>query len=236
MKSIDPLTKLGVGFLVIGFATVDERSTDLALLSLLIAGLLLLIERMPIRAFLFGLLPFAFFAVSSSWIYAVAPGNIYGWTGWDVALMVGLRTIAVGLTSMAFAYTTEPADLGRVLVHRARLPRRFVYGTLAAIQFLPALAEDARMARTIARASIAGVPSRLRLMLAGFNPTLGMTLLAGAVRRAGAAALAMELRGLSASGSATAWRVQRFQRRDLAFIVVAIAALAATRYLGAALG
>ena len=62
--------------------------------------------------------------------------NVYGWTGWQVALAVGLRTVAVGLVSMLFAYTTEPADLGRALVHRLHLPRRFVYGALAAIQFL----------------------------------------------------------------------------------------------------
>lgn len=232
MKRIDPLTKLAVAFLVIGFATLDERSVDLALLSLLLAFVLLVVERMPARAFLFGLLPFAFFALSSSWIYALAPANVHGWSGWDVALMVGLRTIAVGLTSMAFAHTTEPADLGRALVHRAHLPRRFVYGTLAAIQFLPAIAEDGRMAWMTARASTGDPRSRLNPMLIGQIPALGITLLSGAVRRAGAAALAMELRGLSSTASATAWRVPRFTRRDLAFGIAAVAVLAAIRFLG----
>jgi len=232
MKRIDPLTKLAVAFLVIGFATLNERSVDLALLSLLLAIILLVVERMPVRAFLLGLLPFVFFAVSSSWIYALAPANVYGFAGWDVALMVGLRTIAVGLISMSFAHTTEPADLGRALVHRARLPRRFVYGTLAAIQFLPALADDGRMAWMTARASASDPPSRLNPMLIARIPAIAITLLSGAIRRAGAAALAMELRGLSSTGSATAWRVPRFTRRDLCFAIAAIAVLAAIRFLG----
>ena len=231
MKSLDPLTKLAVAFVYIGFATLNERSVDLALLSILLTVLLLVVERMPIRSFALALLPFAFVAVTSSWIYAVAPANVYGWTGWQVALAVGLRTIAVSLVSMLFAYTTEPADLGRALVHRARMPRRFVFGALAAVQFLSALAEDARMARMIARAALPGGASRWRQALAGFNPALGIILLSGAIRRAGTAALAMELRGLTAAASTSDWRVPRPTFRDLAFALVAVALLPAIRLL-----
>lgn len=231
MRRLDPLTKLGVAFVYIGFATLDERASELAALSFLLAAILLLIERMPLRSFSLALLPFAFFAVTSSWIYAVAPANVYGWTGWEVALAVGLRTIAVGLVSMLFAYTTEPADLGRALVHRARMPRRFVFGTLAAVQFLPALADEARMARMIARAALPSGTARWRQALAGFNPTLGIILLSGAIRRAGTAALAMELRGLTTADATSGWRVPRVTRRDLAFAVVALAVLPAIRLL-----
>ncbi len=228
MKTLDPLVKLAVAFIFIFFATLSEQSVELAVLSVLLTALLIGAEGMPLRTFTLGLAPFAFFAVTSSWIYAVAPANVYGWTGWQVALAVGLRTVAVGLVSMLFAYTTEPADLGRALVHRARLPRRFVYGTLAAIQFLPALADEVRMARLIARASIPDGPaSGLRRSLAGLNPALGITLLAGAIRRAGSAALAMELRGLSATTRSSAWRVPRIRRRDVVFTLAAVATLAA---------
>ncbi len=231
MKSFDPLTKLAVAFVYIGFATLNERSLELAVLAILVTAMLLVVERMPLRSFALALLPFAFFAVTSSWIYAVAPSNVYGWTGWQVALAVGLRTIVVGLVSMLFAYTTEPADLGRALVHRARLPRRFVFGALAAVQFLPALAEEARMVRMIARAALPGGTPRWRQALAGFNPGLGIILLAGAIRRAGSAALAMELRGLTAAASTSDWRVPRPKPRDLAFAIVAAAVLPAIRLL-----
>ena len=231
MKSLDPLTKLVVAFVYVGFATLSDRSIELAALSVLVAAMLLAVERIPLRSFALALLPFAFFAVTSSWIYAVAPANVYGWTGWQVALAVGLRTIAVGLVSMLFAYTTEPADLGRALVHRARIPRRFVFGALAAVQFLPALADEARMARMIARAAMPSGTPRWRQALAGFSPALGVILLSGAIRRAGTAALAMELRGLTATAAAGDWRVPRPKGRDLAFAVVATALLPAIRFL-----
>lgn len=229
MKRLDPLTKLAIAFAYVGFATLNERSLELAVLAVIVTAMLLVVERMPLRSFALALLPFAFFAVTSSWIYAVAPSNVYGWTGWQVALAVGLRTIVVGLVSMLFACTTEPADLGRALVHRARLPRRFVFGALAAVQFLPALAEEARMARLIARAALPGGTPRWRQAMAGLNPALGIILLAGAIRRAGTAALAMELRGLTAAASPSRWRVPRATARDAAF-----AAAAAVPLLGLA--
>ena len=228
MRMLDPLVKLVVGFICIGFATLSDQAPELAVLVVLLTAILTGAENMPLRTFALGLLPFLFFAATSSWIYAVAPSNVYGWTGWQVALAVGLRTIAVGLVSMLFAYTTEPADLGRALVHRLHLPRRFVYGALAAIQFLPALAEEARMARLIARASIpAGPGSGFRRVLAGINPSLGITLLAGAIRRAGTAALAMELRGLNAATRSSPWRVPSIATRDIVFTLSAIATLVA---------
>ena len=143
------------------------------------------------------------------------------------------------INGRAYAVTTEPADLGRALVARAGLPRRFVFGTLAAIQFLPGLAEDARMVRLVARASIGGAEggcsSRLRVALAGLSPAVGVGLLAGAVRRAGTAALAMELRGLSATVPDTSWRVPRPTGRDVAFLAAALLVLALVRALGTAL-
>jgi energy-coupling factor transport system permease protein len=238
LKTLDPLTKLAVAFAFIGYATLTERVADVASLTVLFIALLLVAERMPIRTLLWALLPFVFFAASSSWIYAVAPAQPYGQasgSGWGVALLVALRTISVGLVSVAFAFTTEPADLGRALVHRVGLSRRFVFGALAAIQFLPSLAEDARMARLTARASI-GTASRLRVALAGFSPSVGIGLLAGAIRRAGTAALAMELRGLSATSGGSAWRVPRATGTDAIFAVAALLVLGLVRLLGTVLG
>jgi energy-coupling factor transport system permease protein len=120
------------------------------------------------------------------------------------------------MVSMAFALTTDPSDLARALVHRVGVSRRFAFGTLAAVQFLPALAEDARIARLIARGAVE--PGRgwtgLRRAVAGLSFGTGVMLLAGAIRRAGAAALAMELRGLSGDRPASAWSVPRATRKD----------------------
>lgn len=221
MKRLDPLVKLCVSFGVIVFATLNDRPDELAALALLLAVLLLAVERVPPRRFGFALAPFLFFAVTSSWIYALAPSNVYGWSGWQIALAVGLRTVAVGMVSMLFAFTTEPGDLARALVHRARLPRRFVFGALAAIQFLPVLAEEARLARLVARAALPPGASRFAVAMAGVGVDAAIALLAGAIRRAGTAALAMELRGLSAtSGAGSTWRVPRAGSRDVIFAAV----------------
>ena len=233
MTRLDPLAKLAVAFVVIAFATLSERAGELAALAILLVFLLLGVERVAPRRFALALAPFLFFAVTSSWIYAAAPANVYGWTGWQVALAVGLRTVVVGLVSMLFAFTTEPGDLARALVHRARLPRRFVFGALAAIQFLPTLAQEAQMARLVARAALPPDASRLTVALAGLRADGAIALLAGAIRRAGIAALAMELRGLSTTGGAgSAWRVPRAGWRDAAFAAAALAALMLSRFLG----
>jgi energy-coupling factor transport system permease protein len=222
-----------VAVLVIAVATFSERPAELAALALTLGVVLLAIERVPPRRFALALAPFLFFAVTSSWIYVLAPTNVYGWSGWQVAVAVGLRTIAVGLVSMLFAFTTAPGDLARALVHRAGLPRRFVFGALAAIQFLPVLAEEARLARLVARAALPRDSSRLAFALAGLRPDAVIVLLAGAIRRAGTAALAMEMRGLSvASGRGTAWRVPRAGRRDVAFVALTLLVLALLRVLG----
>ena len=233
MTRLDPLVKLGVAVLVIAVATFSERPAELAALALALGVVLLAVERVPPRRFALALAPFLFFAVTSSWIYVLAPTNVYGWSGWQVAVAVGLRTIAVGLVSMLFAFTTAPGDLARALVHRAGLPRRFVFGALAAIQFLPVLVEEARLARLVARAALPPDSSRLAFALAGLRPDAVIVLLAGAIRRAGTAALAMEMRGLSvASGRGTAWRVPRAGRRDVAFVALTLLVLALLRVLG----
>jgi len=230
----DPLTKLAVAFLYLGFITLSESVVALWAVAAIVLGLLMAVERVPPRRLLWAMLPFAFFAVTSSWIYVVAPDGASG--GWPVARLIASRTLVTGIVSMGFAFTTEPADLARALIHRTRLPHRFVHGALAAIQFLPALAEEARMARMIARASLK--PSRnralarLRESVAGLGPGFGMALLAGAVRRAGSAAIAMELRGLSAQRRPSAWRVPHATRRDLAFALAATALLPAVWTLG----
>jgi energy-coupling factor transporter transmembrane protein EcfT len=234
LKRLDPLTKLVVAVIYVGWATLSRQPMLLAGLCLGIVAWLILAERVRTAHLARSMLPFAFFAASTSWIYVVAPNPAMaaGETGWAISLLVALRTCAIGLVSIAFALTTEPADLARALIGRMHLPRRFVHGTLAAVQFLPALAEEARMTRLVARTAIVagdGHPLilRLRQRLAGLGLPLGINLLAGAVRRAGAAAIAMELRGLLTPGVQSSWRIPPFTPRDAVFGVGAILTLVA---------
>jgi energy-coupling factor transporter transmembrane protein EcfT len=229
----DPIAKLLVGFVYLAVATLAEAPAVPAAIAGAIALWLLAVERIAPMTLLKALLPFAFFAATSSWIYLAAPASdvraIAG-GGLDAAALVALRILAVGLVAIAFALTTEPADLARALIARGRLPRRFVFGALAAIQFVPALREEARLARLTARAA-QGAGGGLGWRLAGLGPGLAIVLLAGALRRAGAAAIAMELRGLGRAG-ALRWRAPRFGRRDAVFVTLALAGLAAALAAG----
>ena len=229
LTSRDPLAKLGLALACLVEATVSQRPAALGILAGGVLVLLLGIERIAPARLARAAWPFGLFALSSAWIYAVAPSSVYAGSGegWAVGLLVGTRTLTIGVISTAFVLTTEPADLARALVARARLPRRFVYGALAAVQFLPALSEEARLARMLARTTVHLDPrrppgwNRFRLAWAGLAPGIGIILLAGAVRRASAAALAMDLRGLSTASGPLRWRVPRFGRGDAVFVLLA---------------
>lgn len=241
ISRIDPLSKLAISLIWLIALSVCNRPLTFAIIAAALLALLTAVERVPIGKLARSLAPFAFFALTSSWIYAAAPNssayNMAQATGWAAAVVVGSRTMTIGLVTTLFALTTEPADLARALVARARLSPRFVYGALAAIQFLPGLAEEARMARMTARASLAhasggGMRRRTRLLFAGLNPGLALVLLAGAVRRASAAAIAMELRGLGVATAPPTWRVPQFTVRDAVFCAAAIIFIAAAWIAG----
>lgn len=240
LRTVDPLGKIALSLVWVIALSFCNRPLTFAILAGAIVALLLAAERVRVTTLLRALAPFAFFAVTSSWIYAVAPNPAYDMaraTGWAAAAIIGARTVTIGLVSIAFAMTTEPADLARALIGRARLSPRFVHGALAAIQFLPGLVEEARMARMTARAAAAHAPGgearrRARLFFAGLNPGLALVLLAGAVRRASAAAIAMELRGLGSATAAPTWRVPRFTPRDAAFCVISLLLLAGAWIVG----
>jgi energy-coupling factor transport system permease protein len=233
LASRDPLARLGAAAAFLAVATFSVSIPTLGGIAALMLALLVLVERVPLRRLATPLLFIAFFAATSSWIYAAAPNAEYralAGGGWAVGALVALRIVAVGLVSATFALTTAPGDLARQLTQRWGLPQRFVHGALAAVQFMPGLADEARMARMIARSAEAtgdgGLAARWRLFAAGWRPGLALTLLAGAIRRASAAALAMQLRGLTATSPPSRWGRRAFDRRDAVFMAIAGAALA----------
>ena len=240
MTPRDPLARMAVAFAAFVVVTLAPRPATGAVVFALLLGLLLGPAGVPLRSILRGLAPFAFFALTSAWIYAVAPDPTYraiGGTGWDAALLVTVRTFCVGLISLGYVLTTPAAGLARALVHRAGMPRRIVCGTLAAVQFLPGLAEELRMARLVARAALPDparggpIVAAVRRWGAGLGPSVIVTLLAGAMRRADTAAIALELRGVAGPGRPTPWRVARFGRDDAAFAVLSGLVLAAVAVL-----
>lgn len=227
LEARHPLAKLACALIAIAVITVSE-----ALPVLLAAGaatlvLLATVRQLSPHRLLRLINPFVLFAALSSWIYLVAENPAHaalGLPGWHSAIIVVIRILAIGLIAIAFAETTQPADLARALVLQAHLPRRFVYGALAAVQFMPALVEDYRMARLTALSSLPaaapgrGLWQRWRRLVAGMSPDVLVAIMAGALRRAGNAAVSMQMRGLADKPLTNTWRRKDITAADRALV------------------
>lgn len=228
-----PLAKLACAVVLVLAASLLDHVAGLALIAGTILLLLVGTEHRAPGALLRRMLPFGLLALAMSWIYLVAENPAHravGGSGAAVALLVASRILTMGVVSLAFAETTRPDALARALEQNAGLSRRVVQGVLAAVQFLPALAEDYRIMRLMQQARVegSGWGARIRRFVAGLAPDLLLLLLAGALRRADTAALSMQLRGLDAGSSSPAWRRQDFDVRDAITVAAALAlALAA---------
>jgi energy-coupling factor transport system permease protein len=193
----------------------------------------------PWRALGLRMVPFVVLALAMSWIYLVAEDPAHravpGHGAWTAAV-VAARILAMGLASLAFAETTRADDLARALEQNAGLPRRTVQGVLAAIQFLPALAEDYRLHRLLHRGSVAPGRrfARLRRGLAGLSPDLALVLFAGALRRAGEAALSMQMRGLGPGTPASSWRRRDPGPADAVVVAAALGLVLVAAWVGSA--
>jgi len=224
-----PLAKFMAALLAIAVLTLTETLTVYAATALAAISLVLA-SRFASPGRLARLMaPFLVFALTSSWIYLVAANPAHtamADSGWRAALVVACRILTVGLVSIAFAITTNPSDLARALVHKWRFPRRFVYGALAAIQFMPALVEDYRMARLTALSALGeardsgSISRRWRAFIAGRTLETALLLMAGALRRANDAALSMQLRGLTQARPTGGWKSWSFDWRDAGLVAL----------------
>jgi energy-coupling factor transport system permease protein len=142
----------------------------------------------------------------------------------SAGVVLFLRAVACGMISAFFALTTDPGALVRALMAHAGLPPRIGYSLFAAMQLVPDLASEAQQMR-LARAMKSGRPPR---RVPGITELVSLVipLLAFAIRRAGRAAIAMEARGLSPDAPRTIVNVPGFYRRDVVFVLVALAAIA----------
>lgn len=221
-----PLAKLVASGLLVLTASVLDRLSGLALVGGTVLAILVVAERRPLLRLARRMAAFAFLALAMSWIYLVAENPAYtavGGSGAWTAAVVAARILTMGVCSLAFAETTRADDLARALEQNARVPRRLVQGVLAAIQFLPALAEDYRMLRLLQPMPAPGLAGRLRAGLASVSPDVLLVLFAGAIRRAGAAALSMQMRGLGPRTQASTWRRREMDGRDLVLIAGSVA-------------
>ncbi|HEU0220960.1 MAG TPA: energy-coupling factor transporter transmembrane component T, partial [Paracoccaceae bacterium] len=223
LRRIDPLTKLVVCLVWIAASSLVLDSGFQLVTIGLVAILLVLVDRMPVWLFLAASTPFALFGfgfLTSSvlfhaehgYVTAVAAEAPFRGEAASTGVALCLRALACGLVSLFFARTVEPGALVRALMARAGLPARWGYALFAALNAAPDLAADLRLMR-LARAMRRGEAPR-RIIRPGELAGLAVPLLAGAIRRAGQTAIAMEARGLARTGRPALIGVPRFGTAD----------------------
>jgi energy-coupling factor transport system permease protein len=157
----------------------------------------------------------------------------------EARLMVGgsiaLRVLAFAALSLSFVFTTEPGLFVLSLVQQLRFNYRVAFGVLVGYRMLPLLQSEYQHIRAAQRA---------RGMAEGRGPVAwfqrmrryAVPLLAGAVRRAGRVALAMDARAFGAFPERTYRRRVRVGPADWAFAVGAVGLGAAVVTVLTALG
>ena len=139
------------------------------------------------------------------------------WSISDGSLQLGLgfllRGLAIALPAVLLMSCTDPTDLADALAQQARLPHRFVLGTLAAMRLVGLMAEEWQtivMARRARGVGSHGNP--WQRMKATLGQSFG--LMVQAVRRASRLAVTMEARGFG--GARRTWaREATFSRLDV---------------------
>jgi energy-coupling factor transport system permease protein len=161
-------------------------------------------------------------------IWSISEGSL------QLGLGFMLRGLAIALPAILLMSCTDPTDLADALAQKAKLPHRFVLGTLAAMRLVGLMAEEWQtigMARRARGVGSRGTPfQRFRAML---GQSFG--LLVQAIRRASRLAVTMEARGFG--GAERTWaRESTFSRLDawvlIGGILLSGAAVLAARQAG----
>lgn len=242
LNAVHPLAKLAVALAwLVASVLVFDLFFQAATIAIM-ATTLIVFQRMRVLVVLALMVPFAlfgfgFFTTSvlfrqeSEFALSMARETFLSSPATSAGMVLFLRAIACGMISAVFAFSTDPGLFVRALMATCRLPARVGYALFSAMQLVPDLAAEAQTLR-VARAMRAGRPPR---RLPGPREAFGLVipLLAFAIRRAGRAAIAMEARGLSASGARTILGAPRYRPWDGVFMLLALALMAAALALAA---
>ncbi len=226
LHRINPVVKLVVIVaLVILVTFAYDVATPLIFLGLLIA-LLRLAGNLPLRWIGGSLLPFVAIAsglfISSALFHRTLSSEtelfrigslIVSREGIAVGLAIGLRIMFLAASSLLVIGTTEPTTLVVSLVLQGKVNYRLAYATLVGYRFVPLLLGEYRSIRAAAR--IRGQRGGVRGVLRDAIP-----LLAGAVRRAGRVALAMDSKAFAAYPTRTFRYPTTMRRADWLFLAL----------------
>lgn len=154
------------------------------------------------------------------------PWGVIGTSGLVAALTTVVRLVAASIPLFLTFYVTEVSDIANALVKNVRMPYRYAFAFTSTMRFIPTFMEDmaaimeAQTARGV-RFDRGGIVGKVRLMA-----PLCVPLLVSSVRKAGDAAIAVELRGFELRGRTSGYREYPFALRDYAAAFLSAAMLA----------
>lgn len=160
-------------------------------------------------------------------LWSISEGSL------ELGLGFMLRGLAIALPAILLMSCTDPTDLADALAQKAKLPHRFVLGSLAAMRLVGLMAEEWRTIGMARRArGVGSQGSPIQRLKATLGQSFG--LLVQAVRRASRLAVTMEARGFG-GGQRTWARESTYSLMDVWVVLggVAIAGGAVLTALGA---
>jgi energy-coupling factor transport system permease protein len=216
LQRLNPLTKLLLCFptaVVVARAQEPYTPVVIALLAVLTTRIVGHIPwRVFARPFVFALvLGFGLFWTTTLFYAGTGSAVQYG-------LTVSLRLAAILAASTLFVVTTEPTQFVRALIHQGRFAPRIAYAVYAAYRFVPLVEEEFATIRAAHR--LRGAQSWRDV------PGYAIPLLALAVRRGEALALAMESRAFGALPERTYYRTTSWSWQDAIFALATLVVLA----------
>lgn len=170
--------------------------------------------------------PIAAFSMA---LYGRPGGEVYWHWGWiqisgqslTLAVAVWIRVLALGVPSVVLFSAVDPTDMADGLAQVARLPARFVLGSLAGIRLIGRLSDDWSSMHAARRARGLGDHGLLHR-----TATMAFAILVLAIRRGSKLATAMEARGFG-HGERTWARPSTVGRPDVILLLVAVGIIAA---------
>lgn len=163
-------------------------------------------------------------ALSPALVY-LGPVKITGPALWAAGTL-WLRLLSFALLSLVFIKTTAPQHFILSLVHQLHLNYRVAYGTMVGYRMLPLFQADYQTIRAAQRVRGAR-EARGFLHLWSRTRRYAIPLLAGAVRKAGRVAVAMDARAFGALPNRTYRERMVVRRSDWVFLAAVVAIVAA---------
>ncbi|TVR85374.1 MAG: hypothetical protein EA428_15915 [Spirochaetaceae bacterium] len=228
LATINPAVKMICSVIVMLFVSVVFDLQTLSLLTAFGALMVLGLGRVRPLVLARALLPFLLFGVGFLWMNALLPRSA-GTTLFTVGpvaisaeglrngVSFFLRALTFGVWSVLFVASTEPTRFVLSLVHQLSVPPKIAYSALAAYRYLPSLQIELEQIRGAHRLRGVGEAGGLRGKIQRVY-RYTVPLLAGALRRAGRVAAAMEARGFSGMNR-TWYRKESLRLRDAAYAI-----------------